>query len=263
MSRQNFYKQRRTRQTQEIDEGLIVSLVRRERRLQPRIGCKKLYDMLKNELAEAGVEIGRDRFLRVLKSHDLNVPPLPQRSHRTTNSCHNLPVFRNVIKELETTAPHQIWVSDITYIRTFEGFEYLALITDLHSRKIVGFHCCEDLDVSLPSAALEMALSNLPSNRYPIHHSDRGCQYCCGDYVSALENRDLPISMTEENHCYENCFAERLNGTLKQEYALGSTFATRSQARRAVEQAIWLYNHRRPHNSLKNRTPAAVHQIAA
>jgi transposase InsO family protein len=263
MSRQNYYKQRQTRSRRQVDEGLVVALVARERRLQPRLGGKKLHGLLSEELFQAGIEIGRDRFFDVLRDHDMLVKPLPPTSHRTTDSRHSLPVFRNLIRNLEPTGPDQIWVSDITYIRTLEGFEYLTLIMDLYSRKIVGFHCDENLDAEANLIALNRALQDLPANRYPIHHSDRGCQYCCHEYVEVLQSRDLPVSMTEENHCYENAHAERLNGILKQELGLGWTFKNREQARRAVEQAVWIYNTRRPHGSLKNQMPARVHTKAA
>lgn len=262
MSRQNYYKQKRERSRQQVDEGHIVELVRRERRLQPRLGGKKLHGILRRELEESGVEIGRDRFFEVLRGHDLLVQPLPRAPHRT-NSRHSLPVFRNLIVNLEVSGPNQVWVSDITYIRTSEGFEYLKLIMDLYSRKIVGYQCSEAIDSAANIVALRRALKDLPDDRHPIHHSDRGCQYCSHEYVEVLKDRQLPVSMTEENHCYENAHAERLNGILKQEYALGINFRTRAQARQAVDQAVWLYNYRRPHNSLNDRMPAEVHAQAA
>ena len=241
----------------------MVSLVARERRLQPRLGVRKLHGLLGGELAQAGVEIGRDRFFEVMRDHGLLVQPLPPRSYRTTDSRHNLPLFENLIKRLEPTGPNQVWVSDITYIRTDEGFEHLTLIMDLYSRMIVGHHCSERLDADANLNALRQALRDLPADRYPIHHSDRGCQYCCHEYVQVLQDRDLPVSMTEENHCYENAYAERLNGILKQEHGLGATFKTRQQARRAVDQAVWIYNNRRPHGSLKNKMPGHVHTLVA
>jgi len=219
--------------------------------------------MLKKELEEAGVVIGRDRFFEVLRAHELLVPRLPSKRCRTTVSGHNLPVFHNLIKDREATGPNQIWVSDITYIRTEEDFEYLNLIMDRFSRKIVGYYCSENLNAVASLVALKRALKDLPENRYPIHHSDRGCQYCSHEYVEVLTGRGLSVSMTEENHCAENSHAERLNGIVKQEYGLGGTFGTRLQARRAVEQAVRKYNNRRPHGSLKGRLPASVHAQAA
>lgn len=262
MTRQNYYKQRRRRKRQEVDEGLIVSLARGERQQQPRLGCRKIHRLLREELEDAGIAIGRDRMFEILRNEGMLVKPLPK-APRTTFSRHSLPVFRNLIAELETTAPNQIWVSDITYLRTWEDFEYLSLIMDLHSHKIVGYHCGKSLEAEASLKALDQALAEMPADRYPIHHSDRGSQYCSHQYVERLQNRGLPVSMTELNHCAENSVAERLNGILKQEYGLGRTFLTRSQARRAVDEAIWLYNNRRPHASLLYEFPSEVHRRVA
>jgi putative transposase len=111
--------------------------------------------------------------------------------------------------------------------------------------------------------ALDMALGELPENAFPVHHSDRGCQYCSHAYVKRLTGRDLPVSMTEEDHCAENALAERMNGILKQEYFLNHTFRTIAQARKAVDQAVRLYNTRRPHRSLNLETPEKIHGKAA
>lgn len=262
MTRQNYYKKRRARKRHEVDESLVVELVKRERRQQTRIGCRKLHRMLSDELADGGVEIGRDRMFEVLRKHDLLVPPLPK-SPRTTNSRHSLPLFRNLIRDIELTGPDEVWVTDITYIWTWEGFEYLTLIMDRWSHKIVGHYCSEELTARASIKALERAIADLPDDAFPTHHSDRGCQLCSHEYVGCLKDRGLSISMTEENHCAENAHAERLNGILKQEYRLGMRFQTREHARRAVEEAVWLYNHRRPHMSLDLHVPAEVHAMAA
>ena len=262
MSRQNYYAARRQRKRRRIDEDLVLELVRTERRVQPRIGTRKLLFMLQPELTKIGISIGRDRFFKLLGAHGL----LVERKRtwpKTTQSRHSLPVFRNLLREREPTAPHQVWVSDLTYIRTDEGFMFASLITDQYSRKIVGFHLGDSLESIGCQKALEKALGQLPSNRFPIHHSDRGCQYCCHEYVKQLRRRGLSISMTEENHCYENAMAERVNGILKQEYGLDATFRTKRQADYAFMQAVELYNHRRPHLSLKYRTPVYVHMQAA
>lgn len=262
MSRQNYYAARRLRQRREIDEALIVELVRRERRMQPRLGGRKLLHLLRGDLDEANVRIGRDRFFEVLAENDLLVVRKPGRP-RTTNSRHSLPVFRNLLEGRTLSAPNQAWVSDLTYIRTDEGFLYAALITDAYSRKIVGAHIGDSLEAEGCLAALEQALSDLPEGQHPIHHSDRGCQYCCHAYVERLQDRDLPISMTEIMHCYENAVAERVNGILKQEYEMDRTFRTKEQAQKGFKQAVWLYNHRRPHLKLNYRFPADVHLEAA
>jgi putative transposase len=260
MSRQNYYARRKERQRRAVEGGLVAELVRRERQLQPRLGTRKLYHLLKPELEQAGVRLGRDRMFEELRKGDLLLQPIRAAYPRTTQSYHNLPVFGNGIKDKELEAPHEVWVSDLSYLRTREGFLYLALITDKYSRKIVGWHVGDNLEAVGCVRALECALADLPEGRRPIHHSDRGSQYCCHEYVSRLQERGLPISMTEVDHCAENALAERMNGILKQEYGLGVEFPTKVAAHQAVKQGIGLYNTRRPHNALGKRTPAQVHR---
>ena len=262
MSRQNYYAARRLRQRRQIDEEMILELVKRERRMQPRLGGRKLLHLLRAEFNEAGVSVGRDRFFELLAESDLLVVPKPG-APRTTNSRHSLPVFGNLLEDKVLCAPNEAWVSDLTYIRTDEGFLYAALITDAYSRKIVGADIGDSLEAEGCLRALDQALKVLPAGKQPIHHSDRGCQYCCHEYVKRLQARGLAISMTQVMHCYENAKAERVNGILKQEYELDRRFRTKAQARPAFEQAVWLYNHRRPHLKLGYRFPAKVHEEAA
>jgi putative transposase len=263
MSRQNYYARRQRRQRQQVDGELVAELVRKERQLQPRMGTRKLQVLLQEELTEAGVKLGRDRLFEELRQRDLLVKPKAREYPRTTCSQHALPVFPNLIADLEVEKPNEVWVGDLTYLRTMEGFLYLSLLTDKRSRKIVGYHCGESLEAAGCVAALEMALGDLPSDARPIHHTDRGTQYCSHAYVDRLMARGLPVSMTEKNHCAENALAERVNGILKGEYALAGEFPTKAQARRSVEQAVHLYNTRRPHTALGYQTPAQVHSLAA
>ncbi len=260
MSRQNYYKERKGRQRRRVDEQAICELVRRERCIQPKIGTRKLYRAYDKEFKAMGIRIGRDRFFEVLRNNNLLIER--RRSCRTTDSKHGFRTYSNLLKELELSGPHQAWASDITYIRTEEKFMYLSLIHDVHSRKIVGWEVSDSLCVEGSLKALRKALRQLPQGARPIHHSDRGIQYCCRDYVRKLTRRKVRISMTQENHCYENAQAERLNGILKQEYELGGTFGNTKQVRRAVAQAVLLYNTRRLHTSLGLRTPDEVHQAA-
>lgn len=259
MSRQNYYKGRTERARREVDADLVEELVRAERAVQPRLGGKKLYRVLRPELEKAGVRIGRDRFIEMLGERGLLLEPLPK-APRTTNSRHSLPVFRNLLADLDLTGPNQAWVSDITYIRTDEGFLYLSLITDAWSRKIVGHHGGDTLETEGCLAALEKAAKDLVDGLFPVHHSDRGSQYCSHVYTNRLREHGLGISMTEELHCYENAKAERVNGILKQEYFLGGCFRTKAQALAAIEQAVWLYNTRRPHLALDYETPSRMHE---
>jgi transposase InsO family protein len=263
MSRQNFYARRQARQSREVDADLVLQWVRQERRAQPRLGARKLHYLLRGRLAQAGVRLGRDRFLALLREAELLVEPLPREYVRTTCSAHDWPVFPNLVKAVEVSAPHQVWVVDLTYVRTEEGFVFLSLVTDKGSRKIVGHHCGESLAASGCVQALEMALSALPEGARPIHHSDRGTQYCSHEYTQRLSQRGLPISMTEKNHCAENALAERMNGILKGEYGLGGRLKSKAHARQAVEQSVRLYNERRPHTALDYKTPEEVHSLAA
>jgi putative transposase len=261
ITRQNYYARRKARQRQQVDAGLVVALVVAERQLQPRLGSRKLHFMLQPKMVAAGVGLGRDRFLEVLRAHELLLEPKLTEYPCTTNSQHCLPVFTNQIKDRVVSQPNEVWVSDLTYLRTDEGFLYLSLVTDKYSRKVVGYHCGDTLEAEGCIQALGMALKDLPARSHPIHHSDQGSQYCCHEYVNALAVRGLTISMTERDHCAENALAERMNGILKSEYGLGQKIKTKVQARQLVDQGVQLYNDRRPHTALDYRTPAAVHNL--
>lgn len=263
LSRQAYYKDRKARRHKAIDEEAILEVVRAERRLQPEIGGRKLLRIVGAELEDTGVRIGRDRFFELLRREGLLIGRKEARAPRTTWSAHGFRDYDNLLVDLVIRGPHEAWVSDITYVRTKEGFVYVFVITDRWSRKIVGYNAAVSLEAEGAVRALSMALGQLPEGKVPIHHSDRGIQYCCWQYVEILEGRGIRVSTTQENHCYENAVAERVNGILKQEYWLGETFETRSDAAEALRQAVWLYNTRRPHTSLEYRTPSEVHGAAA
>lgn len=262
ISRQAFYKGEQERQRRQVDEQAVIELVRQERALQPRLGGRKLRVLLAPALEEMGLDLGRDRLFDLLREADLLVPPRPRRA-RTTDSRHRFGVYPNLLRQIEPAMAHQVWVADLTYVRTQQGFIYLSLLTDAYSRKIVGWHASDGLEAEGCRRALRMALAQLPAGARPIHHSDRGTQYCCADYVGELEQRGLAISMTEQNHCYENAQAERVNGILKEEYGLKACFKSKDLARQAIREAIVLYNERRPHQALRYRIPAQVHAEAA
>jgi transposase InsO family protein len=259
MTRQNYYARRHLRRRREVDAELVVGLVRQQRQLQPRLGVRKLRVVLGPTLAEAGVRLGRDRFFEVLRGHNLLVRPRRAERPRTTHSRHALPVFTNLIRDRQVSRPNEVWVADLTYLRTEEGFMFLALLTDKSSRHVVGYHCGDSLESVGCQNALKMALEQLPEGVQPIHHSDRGSQYCCHEYVELATSRGLSLSMTETDHCAENALAERMNGILKSEYHLDQCFKTKAEIRQAVDQAIQLYGTRRPHTALGYQFPAQVH----
>jgi transposase InsO family protein len=259
MTPQNYYARRSVRRRQEVDLGLALALVKAEREQQPRLGVRKLYHLIAPELKAAGVKLGRDRLFKELGKAGWLVARKPSEWPKTTQVDPNLPVFKNLVKRLMSTGPNQVWVADITYIRTQEAFLYLGLITDRWSRKIVGYHLGETLETEQVLKALVMALKGLKGSERPIHHSDRGCQYASHAYVRAVQQAGLTMSMTEKNHSAENALAERVNGILKQEYWLDAHFESGKHARQATAHGICLYNTRRPHTALKMATPEQVH----
>lgn len=259
MTPQNYYARRSTWHRQEVDVQLVLELARAERRHQPRLGVRKLYHLIGVELRAAGVKMGRDRLFEELRKAGLLVERKPSEWPRTTHYDPALPVFKNLIRGRRVSGRNQVWVSDITYIRTQVAFMYLGLITDKWSRKIVGFHLGETLETRSVLKALAMALRGLKPGERPIHHSDRGCQYASHAYVKAVERAGLKMSMTEQNHGAENALAERVNGILKQEYWLDANFESRGAAWKATTHGINLYNDRRPHTALGFRTPGRVH----
>jgi putative transposase len=261
MSAQNYYARRTVRRRQEVDLELMLELVRWERRSQPRLGVRKLYYLIEGELKEAGVKMGRDRIYAELGKAGMLVEKRTSEWPKTTHFNPNLPVFRNLIKKRKLTGRNQVWVADITYIRTMEGFMYLGLITDKWSRKIVGFHLGETLETGSALKALAMGLKGLRSDEKPIHHSDRGCQYASHAYVNRARKAGLKMSMTEKDHTAENAMAERVNGILKQEYFLDANFINKLEARKTTKQGVSLYNNRRPHSALKLKTPQEVHGL--
>ena len=164
---------------------------------------------------------------------------------------------------MDVAAPNQVWVSDITYIRTINGFCYLALVTDMFSRKIVGYDISDSLELAGCLRALKLALRTARPAAGLVHHSDRGIQYCSNLYVNELKKRNIRISMTEENHCYENAIADRVNGTLKDEFYLDQTFFSKKAASLATDNAISIYNNKRLHVSLGYKTPNMVFKNTA
>lgn len=223
----------------------------------PRIGGKKLYTLIKPELDRHGIKIGRDRFFTWLRANDLLVRP-KKNGVKTTNSNHRFKVHKNLIKGIEITKPDQVWVSDITYLRLQNGFAYMALITDAYSRKIIGYDISDSLELSGCLRALKMACKHR-IHETPIHHSDRGIQYCSNQYRALLKKHNIAISMAQAGNCYENALAERVNGILKQEFNLDKTFGDLNKAKNSASEAIKIYNHERPHMGVAMYRPAELY----
>lgn len=230
----------------------IVPQIRAVRALQPRVGGRKLWKHLSH------VGMGRDKFFEILRQHGLLVKR--RRTYAiTTNSRHSLPVYQNLLPEATADAPNRVWVADQTYIRLPDSFCYLSLLTDLFSRKIVGFDLSPTLEASGPLMALRMAFANVSDPKGLIHHSDRGKQYCSLEYTQVLKEHGCLISMTAPRRPDQNAIAERVNGILKTEFYLDGTFRSIEQARRAIMQSIYIYNNIRLHTTLGMVTPSLKH----
>lgn len=258
-SRQAYYQYQKQQQREAFEKEIIVQEVLRHRKLQKRIGGRKLFVMMSAFLKQHAIGMGRDTFFSLLRSYGLLVR-IRKRKAITTDSNHPYRKYPNLIKEFIPIAPNQLWVCDITYIVIGDGFGYLSLITDAFSRKIVGF--CLHLSLSAQGTilALKQALKNNSGIRGLIHHSDRGVQYCCYEYVKILEKNHIKISMTENGDPLENAIAERVNGILKTEF-LEECFHSFTQAQEAIAVAISTYNHLRPHSSIGNLTPFEAHSL--
>jgi transposase InsO family protein len=224
-----------------------------------RVGTKKIYFLIKQDLDMMGIKCGRDKLHAILRSEGMLIKK-KKNYMRTTNSYHKFYKHPNLIKDLLINRAEQVWVSDITYIRSNQGWLYLSLITDAYSKQIVGYKLSDNMKTVNCIQALKMAIKNRKyPDRYLIHHSDRGFQYCNPDYTETLTNNHIDISMTTKHDPYENAVAERVNGTLKNEFDLGDRLPDQKNAEREINKAIWIYNNLRPHESCKFLTPLQTH----
>jgi putative transposase len=258
-SRQAYYKQKSSFRKHVEHQKNVVSLVMEKRIRMPRLGTRKLYHLLKEDFRAHHLKVGRDQLFHILRVNHLLVHRRKS-YHKTTNSKHWLKKHSNKVQSLRIVHPEQVWVADITYIPTKSGHNYLSLITDAYSRKIMGYHLSEDLRTEGPLQALKMALSKRRLNGSIIHHSDRGLQYCSYEYQQLLQQNNLLTSMTESYDPYQNAVAERVNGILKDEFNLEQGFRNHTEAKQAIEESIEIYNTERPHYSCKLNTPEFIHK---
>jgi transposase InsO family protein len=260
VTRQAFYEARSLDSKTSIAHMIILTLVKELRDCIPLLGTRKLLYQLTPQLDIHGIKMGRDQLFDLLRFHGLLIRRR-RRIVKTTNSHHWLKKYPNLIKELVVSAAEQLWVSDITYIRTLQGFNYLSLITDAYSRKIMGYALYETLEALGPVDALIMAVNERQVNSpYKlIHHSDRGVQYCSAEYVDILIKNEIAISMTQTGSPYENALAERVNGTIKNDFFPKRVYQNHKEAKKAISKIIQVYNQKRPHASVDYLTPAEAH----
>jgi transposase InsO family protein len=257
IDRQVYYRKIKRRLIKQDKAQLVVQLVLEIRIQMPRIGSKKLYYMLNQDLKT--LKIGRDKFIDILRANHLLV--IPKRSyHITTNSHHRFRKYKNQLLDLQITQPEQVWVSDITYIGKREKPCYLSLITDAYSKKIVGYNVADNLNTQSSLVALKFAIKQRKNKEMPlIHHSDRGLQYCDNEYQKLLSKNDIQPSMTQNSDPYENAVAERINGILKQEFSIDKYNKDLPIMKQIIKETVAIYNQKRPHLSNHMLTPNQMH----
>ena len=258
VSRQAFYHYQNHQANERLKQDIVLQLVCQIRARQPRIGVRKLYQLLKPEFEQLDCQLGRDALFRLLREHGLLIAS-SKRGNRTTSANHRFHRYPNRITDLVVDRIHQVFVADITYLQTLDGFVYLALVTDLFSRKIVGFDVSDSLAVEGALRACKMAIKPVTKSDALIHHSDRGVQYCCHAYTQLLLSRGVQLSMTQNGDVYQNAVAERVNGILKIDFLLNHTFSSIQQATANAKQSVTIYNNERPHLSLGYQTPQDVY----
>lgn len=255
ISRQAFYKNLKVTEKILIEEHIVKQMVVSIKKEHPRMGTRKIYHLLKPDLEKSNIKMGRDALFDLVAENNLQVTKRKRR-HITTNSNHPYKRYPNLIRGIEPDHPNQIWVSDITYIRSEQYFLYLFLVTDAYSKKILSYRLAKTLDSINAVNSLQDAIKNTcqPITGL-IHHSDRGIQYCSKEYIKVLNENNINISMTEKGDPLENPIAERTNGILKDEYLNQYQRLTTTQ----VEESIKKYNNKRPHLSCDMLTPEAAH----
>lgn len=235
----------------------MVQEIRKERR---KTGTVKLHEEIGPLLREKGIKMGRQKLNDLLRFQGMLVKKT-KRFHITTDSKHAFYRSPNRIRDLQIRHAEQVFVADITYIRTDQKHTYLALVTDLYSKKIMGWSYSDRMPANLVIDALKMAEKNsIHHQKGIIHHSDRGMQYCCPAFSEYAEKKGFLLSTTQQYDPYENAVAERINGILKYEFGLKKSIRDLQTAHRAIAQAVRIYNGKRLHWSLGFKTPNEVHE---
>lgn len=258
ISRQAIYQSESRIQHRAKELFQIKLLVQSIRMEMPRLGTRKLYYLLKDNLNELGIKIGRDSLFDYLRYENLLVKPKKSYT-KTTNSKHWLRKYPNLLKDFKPIRPEQVFVSDITYVKARDRTHYLSLVTDAFSRKIMGYKLSDDMSAENVVQALKIATNKRKTSKPLIHHSDRGLQYCSAIYQTELEKNKIVPSMTDGYDCYQNALAERINGILKQEFLI-ETCNTGKDLKKLIDESIETYNTKRPHLSLNMKTPNFVHK---
>jgi putative transposase len=258
ISRQSIYQKEKRVSLRKKELSKVKPLIQNIRMEMPRLGTRKVYYLIQEELRSLSIKLGRDALFDYLRSEHMLIKPKKSYT-KTTFSKHWLRKHPNLFNNMDITAPEQAFVSDITYVKSKERTHYLSLVTDAFSRKIMGYHLSDDMSAENVVKAFYMATKNKQTNNRTIHHSDRGLQYCSNIYQTALKENNFTPSMTDGYDCYQNALAERINGILKGEFLI---FKCKNYVELStlIKESIDTYNQKRPHLSLNLKTPNFIHE---
>lgn len=235
-----------------VDARLAVEVAASHKRSRGRYGSPRVHA----DLRARGVRVGKKRIERLMREQGL-AARRKRRFTKTTDSAHAQPIAPNVLeRDFETSAPNEVWVTDVTYVWTDEGWLYLAAIIDLYARRVVGWAASESNDTQLALVALAMAASRRKPPRGLVHHSDRGSTYASGEYRRALDQLGIVASMSRKGDCWDNAVAESFFATLKVELVDDAEYATRAAATASIGDYIEsFYNRERRHSHLGYVSP--------
>jgi transposase InsO family protein len=234
------------------DQQLAVKIAAFHAESDGTYGSPRIHD----DLREDGEKLGRKRVARLMQAQGLS-GNAPKQFRRTTNSSHSQPVAINLVqRNFDVEAPNKVWAADITYVRTWEGWMYLAVILDLYSRRVVGWAIDDHMRTELALEALSMAFEQRQPPPGLIHHSDRGSQYASTEYRSHLASNGALSSMSRKGDCWDNAVAESFFGSLKREHVERQSMRTKRQTRKGIVGYIeCFYNSRRRHSYIDNTSP--------
>ena len=238
----------RKKKDRQLKEQILAIYIKHNK----HYGSPRIHD----ELHDMGIPCSKKRVERLMQ--ELGIKARFKRQFRnTTNSNHNYPIAPNRLnRQFQVDAPNRVWVADITYIRTFEGWLYLAAVMDLFSRKIIGWSMSNTIDTNLSVAALKMAIYRRKPLKGLLHHSDRGVQYASLAYQDVLKENRMVCSMSRKGNCWDNAPMESFFSTLKTECIDGKIYLSRAQAKREIFEYIEIYyNRKRRHTSIGSMTP--------
>jgi len=259
VSRSGYYAWRRRKPSARAQRDLYLTVRIRAlfEEFDATYGSPRIYD----ELVAEGEAVSRKRVIRIMQQEDL-CAHVPKKFRRTTDSNHDRPVAENTVnRDFNPAGPNQLWAADLSYIRTWQGWVYLAVVLDLYSRRVVGWATAEHMRTELPLTALQMAIDHRRPLAGLVHHSDRGSQYASEAYQDALADNHMLCSMSRKGNCWDNSVVESFFATIKKDLIYRHTWPTTHSVVAAIERYMSFYNGRRRHSALGSRCPVEYEAI--